>query len=92
MLNAVVRKINLFKTLSVIRGSLKYNAWLYSCIRCHLQGTVLDIGSGLGDIARQINEPCVEEVILSDYDPQMLQALKLQSRFIYCCCVSWPNF
>jgi ubiquinone/menaquinone biosynthesis C-methylase UbiE len=41
-----------------------------------LQGVVLDIGSGLGDIARQFKEPCIEEVILSDYDPLMLEALK----------------
>lgn len=65
----------MFKTLSVIRGSPRYNAWLYSCIKPHLQGVVLDIGSGLGDIARQFNEPCVEEVILSDYDPLMLSTL-----------------
>jgi len=35
----------------------------------------LDIGSGLGDIARQYQEPRIKEVILSDYDPVMLNAL-----------------
>jgi len=66
----------MFKTLSVIRGSSRYNAWLYSRIRRHLKGIVLDIGSGLGDIARRFEEPCIEEVILSDYDPLMLNALR----------------
>jgi SAM-dependent methyltransferase len=36
----------------------------------------LDIGSGLGDIAKQFQEVPIEEVILSDYDPVMLNALK----------------
>src|SRR5258708_5346297 len=66
---------DMFKTLSVIRGSPRYNAWLYSRIKQHLQGVVLDIGSGLGEIARHYQEPCIEEVILSDYDPLMLDAL-----------------
>ena len=70
----------MFKTLSVIRGSPRYNAWLYSSIKKYLQGIVLDIGSGLGEIARQFQEACVEEVILSDYDPLMLGALK-ETRF-----------
>jgi len=67
---------DMFKTLSVIRGSPRYNAWLYSRIRRHLQGVVLDIGSGLGNIAQQFKEPGIEEVIFSDYDPLMLGALK----------------
>ena len=66
---------DMFKTLSVIRGSPRYNAWLYSRIRQHLKGVVLDIGSGLGEIARQYQEPGIEEVILTDYDPLMLEAL-----------------
>jgi len=67
--------LDIFKTLSVIRGSLRYNLWLYNSIRRHLRGIVLDVGSGLGDIARLFEDPSVEEVILSDYDPRMLQAL-----------------
>ncbi len=67
---------DMFNTLSVIRGSLKYNAWLYSRIEKHLQGIVLDIGSGLGDIARQFIAPSVEEVILSDYAQEMVDVLE----------------
>jgi len=66
---------NMFKTLSVIRGSPRYNAWLYSHLRPYLRGTVLDIGSGLGEIAQQFNGPDVQEVIFSDYDPLMLEAM-----------------
>jgi SAM-dependent methyltransferase len=66
---------NMYKTLSVIRGSPRYNAWLYSCISRYLNGVVLDIGSGLGDIARQFTGPGVDEVILSDHDFLMLNAL-----------------
>ena len=66
---------DLFKALNMMRGSSRYNAWIYTRIRQHLQGVVLDIGSGLGDIARQYQEPRIKEVILSDYDPVMLNAL-----------------
>lgn len=67
---------DMYNTLSVIRGSLKYNSWLYSRIEKHLQGTVLDIGSGLGDIARQFVAPSVDEVILSDYAEEMVSSLR----------------
>ncbi|MBF0504886.1 MAG: class I SAM-dependent methyltransferase [Candidatus Omnitrophica bacterium] len=67
---------DMFETLCVIRGSLRYNAWLYNRIKRHLRGIIWDIGSGLGDIAMQFNEPCIEEVILSDYDPRMLNTLR----------------
>jgi SAM-dependent methyltransferase len=66
---------DMFKTLSVIRGSSRYNDWLYSRIQRHLQGIVMDVGSGLGDIARQFQSPHIEEVILTDYDALMLEAL-----------------
>jgi ubiquinone/menaquinone biosynthesis C-methylase UbiE len=62
--------------LRIIRGSRRYNAWLYSNIANHLNGLVLDIGSGLGDIACQFVNPSIEEVILSDNARDMLQALK----------------
>lgn len=65
-----------FETLSVLRGSPRYNAWLYSHIEPHLSGRVLDIGSGLGDIARQFAHPLVEEVIFSDRAEEMIRALE----------------
>ena len=65
-----------FETLSVLRGSPRYNAWLYSHIEPHLGGRVLDIGSGLGDIARQFAHPLVEEVIFSDRAEEMIRALE----------------
>lgn len=64
------------ETLSVLRGSPRYNAWLYSHIAPHLSGRVLDIGSGLGDISSQFNHPLVEEVIFSDHDDKMIRALE----------------
>lgn len=64
-----------FEALNVIRGSPRYNAWLYSRIERHLKGSVLDIGSGLGDIARQFVNPAVDDVTLSDHAPEMLQVL-----------------
>jgi SAM-dependent methyltransferase len=67
--------LDMFQTLNVIRGSSRYNIWLYSCIRRHLRGVVWDIGSGLGDISGQFDAPGIEEVILSDYDPRMINTL-----------------
>ncbi len=67
---------NVYNTLSVIRGSHRYNSWLYNQIERHLSGSVLDIGSGLGDIAGQFTNPAIDEVILSDYSNDMIQALQ----------------
>lgn len=70
---------NMFKTLNVIRGSSRYNDWLYSTIKPHLSGTVMDIGSGLGDIAKRFDGPSVQEIIFTDYDPLMIKALSERS-------------
>ena len=46
---------SVYETLHVVRGSKRYNKWLYSQIAHYIDGVVLDIGSGLGDIARQFH-------------------------------------
>jgi len=66
----------LFEVLSVLRGSPRYNDWVYRRIERYLKGVVWDVGSGLGDIARQFLSPTIEEVILSDCAEEMLQVLK----------------
>ncbi len=66
---------SVLKTLHVVRGSRRYNSWLYDRIKSHLRGSVLDIGSGLGDIARQFVNPSIDEVVLSDYADEMLNLL-----------------
>jgi len=39
-------------TLKVIEASTNYNLWLYNHLRGYLEGRVLDVGAGLGNVAR----------------------------------------
>jgi len=67
---------DIFKTLDTISTSDKYNYWIYQGIREHITGKVLDVGSGLGDIAKHYIHSDIEEVILSDHSAEMVPYLK----------------
>jgi len=54
--------------LDVIQGSHQYNQWICSILNPHLSGVVLDIGSGLGNIASLFVGSHIQEVILSESD------------------------
>jgi len=66
---------HILQTLQAIQDSRRYNAWIYDRIKNYLFGSVLDIGSGLGDIARQFTGQLVVNVVLSDFDDKMVDAL-----------------
>jgi len=66
----------LIHTLNILQESHHYNQWIYSLLEPYLSGVVLDIGSGLGDIASLFVRPQVEEVILSDYDENLVAKLR----------------
>lgn len=70
---------DLIHTLNIIQGSHRYNQWIYSLLEPYLTGVVLDIGSGLGNIASLFVLPQVEEVILSDCDENLLAKLRQRS-------------
>ncbi|MDD5069930.1 MAG: methyltransferase domain-containing protein [Candidatus Omnitrophica bacterium] len=64
--------------LDVINGSCRYNQWIYSLLKPHLSGIVLDIGSGLGNIASLFVKPEIEEVIFSECDAALFAELRKQ--------------
>lgn len=61
--------------LDIIQDSHQYNQWIRSILDPHLSGVVLDIGSGLGNIASLFCGPAVEEVILSECDQDLFAQL-----------------
>jgi len=67
---------SLIHALNIIQESRRYNQWVYSLLEPYLSGVVLDVGSGLGDIASLFVRPQVEEVILSDCDENLVVELK----------------
>lgn len=71
--------LSLIHDLNILQESLRYNQWIYSLLEPYLSGVVLDIGSGLGNIASLFVRPQVEEVILSDYDEDLVAKLRQQS-------------
>ncbi|MBU4334554.1 MAG: class I SAM-dependent methyltransferase [Candidatus Omnitrophica bacterium] len=64
-----------FQTLDTLSSSDKYNTWIYNSFKDHLKGTVLDIGSGLGDIVKHYSGNNIDKVILSDYSTEMIENL-----------------
>ena len=71
---------SLIHTLSILRESHRYNQWIYSLLEPYLSGVVLDIGSGLGDIASLFVRPQIKEVILSDCDENLVAQLRQRLR------------
>ena len=72
-------KSDLFKTLEAISDSKNYNTWIYSKVNPYLKGTVLDVGSGLGDIVKYYKLADVQKIIATDYSSDMITAF--QERF-----------
>ncbi len=64
------------KTLETLSQSTRYNNWIFHAIRPHIHGTVLDIGSGLGDIAAHYQQCAVDHVYVSDPDAALRACLK----------------
>lgn len=69
----------LINALNILKESQRYNQWVYSVLEPYLTGVVLDIGSGLGDIASLFDRPQVKEVILSDCDENLVRELSQRS-------------
>lgn len=71
----------ILETLSIIQGSNNYNLWVYNNIKYYLHGNILDIGSGIGNIAKYYNTSNINKVILSDRGEEMY--IELKNRFSY---------
>jgi len=67
----------MLETLTTISDSHRYNEWIYEQFKEHLSGCVLDIGSGIGDIAKHyVQQQGVDKVILADYSEDMVVRLR----------------
>jgi SAM-dependent methyltransferase len=57
----------MIEALHALNASTRYNRWVYDSIARYLSGAVLDIGSGIGNVAQFYSEhPCVTACIVSD--------------------------
>jgi len=62
-------------TLTIISGAKKFNKWMYEEIKPHLNGLVLELGSGTGNISEFLLEDNLE-VFLSDYNTSYIDYLE----------------
>lgn len=63
------------RTLEVFAGTPRLNRWLYSKLEPHVQGDVLEIGSGIGNLSRHILERATSAV-LTDMETAYLGELR----------------
>lgn len=63
------------QTLEVFTNTPRLNAWLFSKLSQHVQGDVLEIGSGLGNLSRLIVDRA-RTVVFSDMEAHYLQNLR----------------
>ncbi len=68
----------ILKTLQTLSASQQYHLWIYQNLKEHLSGTVMDLGSGTGDIAQHYIESPVDQVILTDHGEGMIKYLKVK--------------
>jgi len=64
-------------TLEVFEKALNYNRWIFSRLRQHVGGEILEVGSGIGNIiAELVNDPQVERVVATDHAPASLNVIR----------------
>lgn len=63
------------RTLEVFSGTPGINRWLYSKLEAHVQGDVLEIGSGIGNVSRLILERA-GSAVFSDMESHYLETLR----------------
>lgn len=61
--------------LQSIAGAPKFNAWMYAQVKPYLQGSVLEIGSGIGNISAFAVADGYP-ITLSDYNPEYCRELR----------------
>lgn len=68
----------IYQLLEIAKTVNNYNQWIYRLLRSHLnpQNTILDIGSGIGNIAEYFSSDDSLQIIVSDASDKMLEELK----------------
>jgi len=68
------------RNLTISKNAKKFNNWIYSEIKPHLKGNILEIGSGLGAFSEKIIRDFPhQKIILSDINKKYLN--RLQTRY-----------
>lgn len=62
-------------TLRIIAQADKFNHWIYKTIQPHLKGSILEIGSGIGNISQYLVRDGFS-ITLSDYNPDYCRYLE----------------
>ena len=63
------------ETLEVISQADRFNFWMYSKIKPNINGSILEIGSGIGNISKHLISD-FSNVTLSDYKEEYVNILK----------------
>jgi SAM-dependent methyltransferase len=63
------------RTLEVFTNTPRFNVWLYSKLSQHVRGSVLEVGSGIGNLSGLILRNA-DTAVFTDMEPQYLQALR----------------
>ena len=67
------------ETLEIMAAAPNYNAWMYDAIAPYLGRSVLEVGSGIGNMSEQMLKRGVDRLVLTDMDPWYRE--QLASRF-----------
>jgi SAM-dependent methyltransferase len=67
------------RTLDVLGGTPRINEWMLSRFAEHLQGTVLEVGAGIGNISEHL-VPRVERAVLTDVEDVYVERLRERFR------------
>jgi SAM-dependent methyltransferase len=63
---------SLWEALNAISPCVRYHRWIFNRIERELGRSILDVGSGLGDVAQFFGEDSSRQVVVSDHDEAML--------------------
>ena len=70
-----VNDITGFQTLNILSEADRFNKWMYDSIKKYAKGSVLEIGSGIGNISFHILSH-FNHVYLTDYDADYCELLR----------------
>ena len=65
------------KTLESVKAATRFNRWMYDTVKENLQGSILEIGSGIGTISAFVLQDD-KQLTLSEINDDYLQLLKQQ--------------
>lgn len=73
---------------NVISSSGNYNLWVYDNIKNYLEGDVLDLGSGIGNVQIFFTKnKNIKKIFLSDIAPDMIDSLNMRFSGFHNCAV-----